>query len=315
MVLITIDSLRADACSVSGGTPGGTPNLQRWFEQGATSFDRAYTSGGWTSLAVSSMLRGYYPRRLRWTRLVETSTSRLLRPPLTGQLAADETARIQFGLPLEDPLRPLPWWLQRRGMLTAGVVDDGEGSLLAPEFVGDGFDLYRTVDALPPERRDDAGTADLALETLAAIPAGRPFFLWVHFFGPHSPVQVHPGVARGGDTLLDYYAHEVLYCDMQVGRLLEAVAGRQSDVPVAVVVAADHGELFQGWSRAHGVSVAEPALRVPLIVRAPPSRSVERCGQGGGGGGGGGSEGGSEGGGGEGRTRPRLLLARLALEC
>ncbi|MCA9529368.1 MAG: sulfatase-like hydrolase/transferase [Myxococcales bacterium] len=58
-----------------------TPHIARYFEHGAR-FTRAYTPGGYTAIAVPAIFRGVYPRRLVWTRVLQTNFLRLLRPPL-----------------------------------------------------------------------------------------------------------------------------------------------------------------------------------------------------------------------------------------
>jgi hypothetical protein len=70
VVLITIDTLAARRMSLYGAKRKTTPELERWAED-AVVFQRAYSSGGWTSLAIPSLFRGLYPRRLRWTRLAD----------------------------------------------------------------------------------------------------------------------------------------------------------------------------------------------------------------------------------------------------
>src|SRR6185503_20838128 len=83
VVLITIDSLRRDrvgvyspACSALGAAT--TPALDA-FAARALVFDRAYTNGGWTSISISSLMRGVLPRRIQWTRMFETNKYRFVR--------------------------------------------------------------------------------------------------------------------------------------------------------------------------------------------------------------------------------------------
>ncbi len=270
VVLITVDTMRPDRLSAYGYKRETTPFLMR-FAQDALRYDNAYTSGGWTSLAVPSLMRGVYPRRLRWTRMVETTRYRLLRIHELGQkkkLKKGERARRTFTVPLETPRRPLASWLRRRGMHTAAVVDDGYGQFLHPKLgLKQGFDAFHRTDRLEKKRRNDRGTADLAIQAIEALPADRPFFLWVHFFGPHDPSTKHRGLKRFGSTVSDLYDHELRYADRHVGRLLERVAG--IDRPVATIITSDHGELFTRGRRYHGIDLHELSIRVPLLVRAP----------------------------------------------
>lgn len=272
IVLITVDSLRADRvgsyCKRCGsGGLATTPNLDA-FARDALVFDHAYTPGGWTSIAVSSLMRGVYPRRLDWTRAFETNHYRLVRAGELDSLRLDEHTVKMFPLPLRDEHPSIAHWLARRGMHTAAVVDDEYSELLSRDSaIAPGFAVYREVDDLPPERRDDQGTAELALRELASVPAGERGFLWVHFFGPHSPNHFHPGVRLDGATIEQGYEHEIRYTDLQIGRLLRAIEAR--DVPTAVFVSADHGEEFIASGRHHGWSVHDAVLHVPLLARVP----------------------------------------------
>ncbi|MFI5305873.1 MAG: sulfatase-like hydrolase/transferase [Polyangiales bacterium] len=272
IVLITVDSLRRDRVGVY--TPGGgpprrllTPTLDAWARHG-TIFDRAYTPGGWTSLALPSMLRGVYPRRLRWRRFYQTSTGRLLHAPLAPQMKPGETPVWLFAFPSDDPHVPLPRWLSRRGMYTAAVVDDGPGEILRRGTGIDvGFESYTEVNPGPSSARDDADTATLAITALERMPPGKRFFLWVHFFGVHGPNEHHPGIPTYGPSVADGYDHEVRYLDLQLGRLLAALDRRKATT--AVFVTADHGEELPRGGRHHGYSLAEELIHIPMIAQVP----------------------------------------------
>jgi arylsulfatase A-like enzyme len=269
VVLVTVDSLRADRVGAYGYGRATTPNLDRWAQQ-AQRFERAYTVAGWTSLAVSSLLRGRYPRHLRWTPVVETTTFRLVRSSSGPTLEPGEGIRLGFSLPLDDPHPTLATRLSARGMATAAVVDDGFSSFLSSEAgQAAGFDTYREMDHAPSTRPSDAGTVDVALELLDELARGRPFFLWVHLFGVHAPSETHDGAPRFGSTASDRYDHEVAFADAQLGRLLDAVDALEPRRSVAVVVTSDHGETITTGTRMHGFDLREDVLRIPLFVRAP----------------------------------------------
>src|SRR5690606_3721838 len=104
VVLISIDTLRADRMSLYGYGRDTTPSIDEWAKN-ATRFDRAYTGGPWTSLALSSMFRGVYPRRLEWTFLWETTRLRLLRrgePTMPGE----RKVKV-YATPIDDSHRTL----------------------------------------------------------------------------------------------------------------------------------------------------------------------------------------------------------------
>jgi arylsulfatase A-like enzyme len=265
VVLITVDTLRADRMGVYGHSRDTTPRIDAWAKQ-ALVFDKAFTSGGWTSIAVSSMFHGLYPRRMSWTRLIETSRFRLLRAPEKPKKG--ERIRASFAMPLDDEHKPLAWWLRRRNMYTTAVVNDGHSQFLSPKFgCAEGFDQYRTLDSVSPSKRDDKHTTQLAIEALKQAPEDRPFFLWVHYFGPHDPTTSHPGVESFGSALIDRYDHEIRAADLAVGQLLDVITSLRQKREIAVVLAADHGEWFRSKGRQHG-RVTPDVTHIPLIVQA-----------------------------------------------
>lgn len=264
VILITIDTLRADHTSW-GGRRNTTPEMKKWSEK-ATRFTRAYTSGSWTSLALSSLFRGVYPRRLVWTPFYETNKFRLLRSSEMDELRDGERVKLKFGLPSPEAYTPLQTYLKRRGMHTAAVIDDGAtGFLDASTGAYPDFDEYEEVSG----KALDKAVTDAALKVLNAQPADRPFFLWAHYFGPHGGHTWHRGVPRFGNSVAGKYDHEVAWTDKHVGRLLARIDELARDRAIAVIITSDHGESLGAKRRTHGVGVGEDDIRVPLVVRGP----------------------------------------------
>jgi hypothetical protein len=145
VVLITVDTLAAPYMSLYGGKKKTTPGIDAWAKRAAV-FEHAYTTGGWTSLAISSMMRGVYPRHLKWTRLFETTSWRLLTADQLKTLPKGETVKGMFGLPIDDPRTTIPTWLSMRGMATSAVVNDGQSEFLDPVFQKEGFDQFVDMD-------------------------------------------------------------------------------------------------------------------------------------------------------------------------
>jgi arylsulfatase A-like enzyme len=268
ILLVTLDTVRADRLSLYGAQRDTTPNMVK-LAKGGVRFDCALTSGGWTSIAVSSLMRGLYPRRLQWSPLVETSKYRLLRFPLEEDLPTGERIRLGFALPLDDPLMPLARWLQRRGMYTSAVVDDGYSEFLSAEFSSAGFDHYTEVNpGGMGGAKGDEDTANLAIQALEGMPKDKPFFLWVHFFGPHEPNTNHPTLPYYGKTEVDGYDQEIRFADLQVQRLVDTLD--KLDRPAATIVTSDHGEIIRNaHDRDHGSDLKPEILWVPLLLRAP----------------------------------------------
>ncbi|NUP09250.1 MAG: sulfatase [Polyangiaceae bacterium] len=269
VVLITVDALRPDRLGVYGAERPTSPNLDEW-SKGALVFDRAYTSGGWTSVALSSLMRGVWARRLEWTAIQETNRLRLLRRKDVGALKGGEILARTFSLPLEDERPTLPELLEDNGVDTYAVLDDGATGYFRPELGAfTGFGTIKLTDKLARKKRTDAGTTDLAISAIKNLDKKGPFFLWVHYFGPHAPVQRHKEAPSFGEKAIDLYDHEIAFTDREIGRLLDVLDAPERASKTAVLVAADHGEEFDGERRYHGLSLRESAIRIPLMARIP----------------------------------------------
>ena len=263
VVLITIDTLRADRMSAYGAARPTTPKIEAWAAN-ALRFDAAYTSGLWTTISLPSLMYGVFPRRLRWTLLYETNrrTTRSTTP-----LAKGERVRAKFLLPVDDERQTLAERLRWRGMRTLAVVDDGFTDILRPDWgFGRGFDDYVHVKGSRSKHGDEE-TADLAIKMLHGQTDAQPFFMWVHFFGPHMPDRKHEGLPTFGDKVEDRYDHEIRFMDEHVGRLLAALEQRKRRV--AIVVTSDHGEYIHARGRSHGSNGTNANIQVPLFLKAP----------------------------------------------
>ena len=282
VVLITVDALNPDHLGLYNPKDYGpearntTPQLDAW-SRNATVFDRAYTSGGWTSIAVPSLLRGLYPRHLAWRKFFETNRFAIV-PAGQQQLAPGEERLHMFPLAFGDPHPTMAEFAKRRGMTTMAVTDDGYSAMLERGTgIERGFDAYHQIDHLPENKRNDAGTADMAIQLLQMVSHEKRFFMWVHFFGTHWPDEVHPELKSYGTRPVDVYDHQVAYLDTQLIRLLDEIAKRPT--PTAVFVTADHGEGINPISRYHGDTLDEPVIRIPLLARVPgwPAGRIRRA--------------------------------------
>ncbi len=169
------------------------------------------------------------------------------------------------GQVLGDDLPTLAATLRGRGFATGAFVS---GYPLRALFGLDrGFDTYD--DTLPVGREgwlerpaDDTTTAALAwLRTTRP-----PWLLWVHYYDPHDPYELHADVPRSGPRAA--YDSEVAYTDRAVGTLLRGVAAGGG--PVVTVLTGDHGEAFgEHGEWTHGFFLYDTTVLVPLVVHAP----------------------------------------------
>src|SRR6266511_2063601 len=240
VLLITLDTMRADHLGCYGSRTNGTPSIDRLARQGVR-FAQVDSAVPLTLPSHATILTGLFPQR-HGLRLNGAGTLRL---------SIDTLATI----------------FSRRGFRTGAFV----GSfVLDHRFgLGRGFGAYDDAVARDPKggaasldaERPAAAVADAALAWLRET-GTRPFFGWVHFYDPHAPYAPPQPYAQT-------YDGEIAYVDAQVGRLLASID--RSRTIVAVV--GDHGEgLGEHGEATHGLLLYESTLRVPLIISAPSLR-------------------------------------------
>ncbi len=242
LLLITLDTTRADALGCYGAPANPTPNLDSIAARGVR-YQRALTASPLTLPSHTSILTG-------------------LAPPEHG-VRHNGTAALGSGVPTVATV------LQGSGYTTGAFV---ASRVLDHRFgLARGFDHYddRMAAELVGEygypERDAARVTDAALEWLRQH-REKPFFLWVHYYDPHAPYQPPRALAEG--TPQGNYRGEVRHVDQQVGRLLAALPQRGANTVVAVV--GDHGEaLGEHGERTHGIFLYEETLAVPLLLAGP----------------------------------------------
>ena len=243
LVLVTIDTLRADRLGCYGYSKIETPNLDQLARRGVL-FENAATHTPLTAPSHASIFTGLYP------------TVHKVRDTGGFILGAQHVTLAQI--------------LQQRGWETAAFVG---ASVLKRQFgFNRGFAVYDDEMPKPdPHRlsgdyaeRRAAEVVHRAAKWLAARSA-KPFFLWVHLFDPHSPYDPPaPFKERYRGRLYD---GEVAYTDQQVGRLLAAVAAKPNTM---VAVLSDHGEsLAEHGEYSHGVFLYDATLRIAFLLAGP----------------------------------------------
>jgi choline-sulfatase len=242
VLLITMDTTRADYLGCFGSTTAQTPNIDRLAREG-TVFTHCTTCAPLTLPSHSSMMTAVYP-------YVHGA-----RQNGSGRLA--------------DSNITLAETLKAAGLATQATV---ASFVLNRQFgIAQGFDVYHDVprpaagDPTHAERPGDE-VADDALAMLRSL-ASKPFFLWVHFYDPHFPYRS----TRTTDILSPLaYADEISFMDKQIGRLLAALRELNLGRSTLVVAVADHGEGLNDhdeWK--HGYFLYETTLHTPLIFRCP----------------------------------------------
>ena len=248
LLLITIDTLRADRVGAYGDATARTPAMDALAARGAL-FVHAYATAPITLTSHASMMTGRYP---------------------AGHGARHNGLRIDLSVPT------LGEHLSKEGFATAAFVaafplDRRFGLIKGFQTYGDG--MPRGADGRPVNERPGQAVVDEALAWLNPR-LGRKFFLWVHLFEPHAPY----GDARSGRPAQARYGDEIAEADRQVARLVAALG--ESKNSTLVVVAADHGEAFgEHGEISHSLFVYDTTLRVPLIIAGPGVRGAARIGE------------------------------------
>lgn len=270
IIIITLDTTRADRFGCYGYSKAITPNLDRLAEGGAR-FSRAYAQAAVTPVSHASMMTGLNPyshglRVLHGTELTRLSEKAVT---LAEVLAAEgyDTAAFLSAFPVSEYF----------GFDQGFSVFDAEFLVQTREtIISDGG----VVNTGMNQRRADK-TTRRALDWLA-LERDAPYLLWVHYFDPHDPfvgppkelldsIALPEGLDREG-VLRELYDTEILFMDQQIGLLLREIERQgESDGQAGSVVAvlADHGEGLgdhDWWS--HG-KLYEEQINIPFILNGP----------------------------------------------
>jgi choline-sulfatase len=254
VILITLDTTRADRMGFLGCKRGLTPNLDALARQSLV-FSRAYAQVPLTTPSHATILTGTYPQ--------------------FNQV-------IDLGSALGKDVPYLPDILHQHGYHTAAFVGsqvlDPKG-VAAPGF-DRGFDNYDASfhsrgpgeDRYVSVERRATVVVEHALAWLRQH-EGSPFFLWVHFYDPHDPYD--PPAPFKTKYAAVPYDGEVAYTDFAVGKLLAAVRSAGLYDRALIAVAADHGEaLGEHGEQSHGMFLYDETLHVPLLIKLPGTPSA-----------------------------------------
>jgi arylsulfatase A-like enzyme/Tfp pilus assembly protein PilF len=245
VLLITLDTVRADRIGAYGYAKASTPTLDRLAREGVR-FADATTQAPLTGPAHAALLTGQYPARLG--------------------------VRDNATTPLPSGAETLAERFKAKGYRTGGFVG---AFILGPEYgFAQGFDTFDAAFAqfsvgskLQAQRRGGE-VADTAVKWLRDGATGAPFFAWVHFYDAHAPYDPPPPFRARFATAP--YDGEIAYVDSCIAAIVGALeqAGQLDRTIVAVV--ADHGEGLGDHGEAeHGLFLYDSVLHVPWIVRLP----------------------------------------------
>jgi arylsulfatase A-like enzyme len=251
IVLVTIDSLRADRLGCYGGGAHATPGLDALAAVGVR-FQRAYATSASTVPSTASLLTGLFPSRLG------------VRHDLGGRLA--------------EGVSTVASQLRSAGWSTVAVV--GTDHLDTTSGLNRGFDrfdddiqgIHKRGVFVSLERRASE-VVEAALIAYDALPSDRPFFLWLNMHDPHFDYDP-PAPQKDETPPPTPYDGEVRQVDSQIGALVASLRGRGAQP--AYIVAGVHGEGLDDHKEVgHGAYLYDTTIRVPLVI-APPSPGTAR---------------------------------------
>ncbi len=249
ILIVTLDTTRADAVGFLGGPEGVTPTLDALAAESVV-FECARTVAPITLPAHSSLFTGLYPTR-HGVRLNGTQSL-----PAAANTLAERARDAGY---------------ETAAFVAAAVLDETFG-------LAQGFGTYQA-----PRRPDtNAGPHFAERPASEVVEEARawlreewdddhPFLVWVHLFDPHNPYE--PESRFYIQAGFDSYRGEIAQADHAVGRLLDDLRQREVFDRTCIVVVGDHGEGLNDHDEVtHGALCYETTLRVPLLVRFPEGR-------------------------------------------
>ena len=268
VVLITLDTTRADYLGAYGGESSRTPSMDGLAARGAR-FDLALSASAVTPVSHATILTGLYPYE-HGLRVLSAAS----------------------GFTLPEDIPTLTTTLKEKGYKTIAVHS---AFPVSGHFGFDhGFDVFESFqvemqrtnevqdrwDVSRGQRRSDE-TTDITLRELSETDG--PFFLWVHYWDPHDPIMLPPIEFLPTDLKVDpeniagrhteIYAAEVTYLDTQIGRLLDGMEAMGHMDNTMVCLTSDHGEGLDDGKRDHGWwahrILYQEQIHVPLLVSGP----------------------------------------------
>ena len=250
LMLITLDTTRADALGAYGQQLPTSPTMDRLAREGVV-FEQVSTTNPETLPAHSTILTGMWPYA--------------------------HGVRANAGFVLSDRHTTLAEHLGERGYATSAEI--AANVIGGRTQIAQGFDRHRdpTSDDVvvhteggDENRQTTRPGSDISAKGIQFIRANRKkeFFVWLHFFDPHNPYEApRPYAQRVPES--DYHA-EIAYTDAQVGAVVDEIERLGLRDDTLVVITADHGEgLEEHGEPSHSYFVYETVMRVPLILWGP----------------------------------------------
>ncbi len=261
ILLVTIDTARADHFGMYGYKRATSPNLDKVAAEG-TVFEAGWAHAPSTRYSMPAILTGRLPLDVFYDYSIEGWPG--LAPKATT---------------LGEALQPLGfvtgaitnyWYFDRVRRMDQGFS----------EYDNENARLHNAVAGAGPEQTKGSSAREQTDKAIAFVErhAGQRWFLWVHYYDPHYAYEPHAGVAPFGADEQALYDGELRFTDQHIGRLFDALRAKGAYDKTIIAVTGDHGEGFgEHGIKLHGYHLYAPQTKVPFMLRVPglPARRTK----------------------------------------
>ncbi|MGE0548981.1 MAG: sulfatase [Kofleriaceae bacterium] len=253
ILLITIDTMRADHLGAYGYQRRTSPNLDKLAAEG-TLFEHSWAHAPSTRYSIPAILTGRLPLDVYYDTSIDGWPG--LSPKATT-IAEALKARGLVGGAITNY-----WYFDKSRQMDQGFS----------EYDNENASRHSGVANAGPEQTKGSSSkeqTDKAIKFVERHATDR-WFLWVHYYDPHYAYEPHPELPSFGTDRMALYDGEIQFTDHHIGRLLDELRARGLYDKTIIVVTGDHGEGFgEHGIELHGYHLYAPQTRVPLIIRAP----------------------------------------------
>ncbi|MCH7519439.1 MAG: sulfatase [Candidatus Dadabacteria bacterium] len=265
VILISIDTLRADHLGSYGYGRNTSPNIDKLAEEGVL-FENAFTQAPWTLPAMATIHTSLYP---------------------------SEHGATRYNLKLKDNFITLAEYMRNNFYKTIGIISTPYVS--SKYGFSQGYDIFEEY-IMGTEGTSSEHLTERAIEYISDNQDNK-FFLWIHYFDPHAIYLYHEDYNYGRnysgnlpanlsveflksdknsfntediEYVKDIYDEEISYTDHNIGKLINNIEELGLKEDTVIIITADHGEEFMERNGfGHGKSVYNELIRIPLIIYNP----------------------------------------------